>query len=124
MKPYQIDRITAFLSPEADPLGKGYNQIQARLAIGSGGLFGRGFGQGKQTQLAFLPEKQTDFIFASLAEELGLTGVLFVLGFYLFLYLKLWRQVFETDDPFAFKLRFGILVILIFQLPAMKIQSI
>ncbi len=78
---YQKKRIMVFLNPESDPLGSGYNIIQSKIAIGSGGIFGKGIGMGTQSHLDFLPEHQTDFIFASLAEELGFVGVsvLFIL---------------------------------------------
>lgn len=86
LKSYQKDRVFTFLNPKQDTSGKGYNVIQSQIAIGSGGLFGKGFKQGTQIQLKFLPEKHTDFIFASLAEELGLVGVsLLVLAYYLLL---------------------------------------
>lgn len=86
IKQYQKDRILTFLSPSSDPKGKGYNVIQSQIAIGSGGFFGKGFRQGTQIQLKFLPEKHTDFIFASLSEELGLLGVgLLFLAYYLLL---------------------------------------
>ena len=71
---YQRARITTFLDPESDPLGAGYNIIQSKIALGSGGLWGKGFLQGTQGHLNFLPEKQTDFIFTMLAEEFGLVG--------------------------------------------------
>jgi rod shape determining protein RodA len=77
---YQRARITTFLDPESDPLGAGYNIIQSKIALGSGGLWGKGFLQGTQGHLNFLPEKQTDFIFTMLAEEFGLVGALTVLG--------------------------------------------
>jgi rod shape determining protein RodA len=80
MHDYQRARITTFLNPESDPLGAGYNIIQSKIAMGSGGLWGKGFLQGTQGQLDFLPEKQTDFIFTTLAEEFGLVGGLAVLG--------------------------------------------
>ncbi len=80
--PYQRDRVLTFLDPGRDPLGRGYNVKQAIIAVGSGELFGRGLGLGSQTQLRFLPESQTDFIFAVLAEQLGLVGVLLVFIFY------------------------------------------
>ena len=79
MAPYQRQRITSFLEPAKDPRGAGYNSIQATIAAGSGKIFGTGLGKGVQTQLAFLPEKQTDFVFAATAEELGLVGAGFVL---------------------------------------------
>jgi len=74
MAPYQKQRILTFLSPASDPLGAGYNSLQSTIAVGSGEITGRGLGRGIQTQLAFLPEKQTDFIFAATAEELGFIG--------------------------------------------------
>jgi rod shape determining protein RodA len=77
---YQRARITTFLNPESDPLGAGYNIIQSRIALGSGGVWGKGFLQGTQGHLNFLPEKQTDFIFTMLAEEFGLVGSLALLG--------------------------------------------
>ena len=77
---YQRARITTFMNPESDPLGAGYNIIQSKIALGSGGLWGKGFLQGTQGHLNFLPEKQTDFIFTMLAEEFGLVGGLAVLG--------------------------------------------
>lgn len=79
MAPYQKERITTFLEPAKDPRGSGYNSIQATIAAGSGKIFGKGLGKGVQTQLEFLPEKQTDFIFAATAEELGLVGAGLVL---------------------------------------------
>ncbi len=79
---YQQARILTFLDPERDPLGAGYHILQSKIALGSGGLTGRGYMQGTQSYLNFLPEKQTDFIFTSLAEEFGLTGALGLLGLY------------------------------------------
>lgn len=87
---YQKERVISFLAPQEDPLGAGYNAIQAIIAVGSGQLFGRGLGQGTQSQLAFLPERHTDFIFAALSEELGLLGALAVILAFLFL---LWRII-------------------------------
>ena len=77
---YQRARITTFLNPESDPLGAGYNIIQSKIALGSGGFWGKGFMQGTQGSLNFLPEKQTDFIFTMIAEEFGLVGGLVVMG--------------------------------------------
>lgn len=76
---YQQKRVLTFLNPESDPLGAGYHIMQSKIALGSGGLFGRGIFQGSQSQLNFLPEKQTDFVFTMLAEEAGLMGCLFVI---------------------------------------------
>jgi rod shape determining protein RodA len=84
---YQKDRILTFLTPERDPLGAGYHIMQSKIALGSGGMFGRGFMEGTQSHLNFLPEKQTDFIFTMLAEEFGLAGGLGLLGLYTLLCL-------------------------------------
>jgi rod shape determining protein RodA len=87
LKPYQRERIQTFINPTQDPFGAGYNSLQSVIAIGSGKIFGRGLGKGIQTQLAFLPERQTDFIFASIAEEMGIFGALIiVLGLFFVLY--------------------------------------
>jgi rod shape determining protein RodA len=83
MKPYQRDRLFTFLHPQDDPSGSGYHILQSKIALGSGGLLGRGFGMGSQSQLDFLPEKHTDFIFATLAEEFGFIGCFSVLVLYL-----------------------------------------
>ncbi len=80
LRDYQRARITTFLDPESDPLGAGYNIIQSKIALGSGGMWGKGFLQGTQGHLNFLPEKQTDFIFTMIAEEFGLVGALATLG--------------------------------------------
>ena len=85
MKPYQKNRVLTFLNPERDPLGAGYHSIQAKIAVGSGGVYGKGFVQGSQSQLNFLPEKHTDFIYTVLAEEFGLMGGLGLLGLYIIL---------------------------------------
>lgn len=82
LAPYQKARITSFLGSKADPAGANYNALQALIAVGSGQYWGRGLGQGVQSHLRFLPERQTDFIFASLAEELGFAGSLLVIGLY------------------------------------------
>ncbi len=79
---YQRQRLTTFLHPETDPSGAGYHTLQAKIALGSGGLLGKGYGLGSQSQLNFLPEKQTDFMFASLAEEFGFVGCLSLLALY------------------------------------------
>lgn len=87
MQPYQKQRVMTFLNPQEDPLGAGYNSIQSTIAVGAGKLTGRGLGKGVQTQLAFLPEKHTDFIFASTSEELGFVGsLLLIVGTFLILY--------------------------------------
>lgn len=85
LRDYQKARLLTFISPEKDPLGAGYHIIQSKIALGSGGVFGKGLLQGTQSHLSFLPEKHTDFIFTMLAEELGLVGGLGLLGLYLLL---------------------------------------
>lgn len=87
LRPYQQDRVLIFLNPEKDPLGAGYHITQSKIAIGSGGIFGKGFGNGTQSHLDYLPEGHTDFIFATMAEEWGMVGGLFIL----FLYFLLMR---------------------------------
>jgi rod shape determining protein RodA len=89
LKPYQKQRLTSFIDPNADPLGAGYNVLQATIAVGSGQLIGRGLGQGTQSHLRFLPERHTDFIYASLTEELGFIGGIIILGAYLWLSISL-----------------------------------
>jgi rod shape determining protein RodA len=83
LRGYQKSRLLTFLDPERDPLGAGYHILQSKIALGSGGLFGKGFLQGTQSHLSFLPEKQTDFIFTMIAEEFGLVGGLVLLALYL-----------------------------------------
>ena len=80
LSPYQQHRIQVFLNPELDPLGKGYNVIQSKIAVGSGGIFGKGYLNGTQNQLGFLPAKHTDFIFSTIAEELGFIGAIVVVA--------------------------------------------
>jgi rod shape determining protein RodA len=82
MHEYQRKRVLTFLDPESDPSGSGYHILQSKIALGSGGFFGKGYGLGSQSQLNFLPEKQTDFIFATLAEEFGFLGCISVLALY------------------------------------------
>jgi rod shape determining protein RodA len=88
LKPYQKERVMIFLNPERDPLGSGYQVTQAKIAIGSGGINGKGFRHGTQAKLEFLPARHTDFIFAVLGEEWGFIGVVIVLGLYLFLVVQ------------------------------------
>lgn len=91
LRPYQKDRILTFLNPENDPLGTGWNIIQSKIAIGGGGLSGKGWGQGSQSHLNYVPEHTTDFIFAVLSEEFGWIGVVVVLSLYLFVIARcLW----------------------------------
>lgn len=89
LQPYQKTRISAFLDPSKDPLGAGYNAIQSTISVGSGKIFGRGLGKGVGTQLAFLPERHTDFIFASVAEEMGFVGATVLLLITAFLFFRI-----------------------------------
>ncbi|MCP6719919.1 MAG: rod shape-determining protein RodA [Patescibacteria group bacterium] len=89
LKPYQKDRLTGFIFPESDPLGVNYNVIQSKIAIGSAGFWGKGFGEGTQTQLNFLPEAQTDFLFAAFIEEWGLFGGIFVVLTFLLIIFRM-----------------------------------
>lgn len=107
---YQKDRINTFIHPESDPQGSGYNVLQAIVAVGSGGLTGKGVGHGSQSQLNFLPEQHTDFIFAVIAEELGLTGALFVIGLYLALLYRIKRIGDAASDNFGYLVAVGVLV--------------
>lgn len=93
LQPYQRDRLVSFLDPSVDPLGSGYNVIQSTVAVGSGGLFGLGFGRGTQSHLNFLPEHHTDFIFATTAEELGLLGASLLLILLTIILFRLIRSI-------------------------------
>jgi len=101
MQDYQKQRVLTLLNPDSDPLGAGYNIIQSKIAIGSGGLFGKGWTNGSQAQLEFLPERQTDFIFAVMGEELGLLGVLSLLGLYLFVVGRGLYIAIQAPDTYA-----------------------
>ena len=101
MHDYQRARVLTFLNPERDPLGAGYHIIQSKIAIGSGGLFGKGWLHGTQAHLEFLPERATDFIFAVLGEEFGLTGTLALLALYLFLVLRGLHIAARAQDTFG-----------------------
>ena len=111
MAPYRLKRITTFLDPWADPRGSGFQIIQSYLALGSGGLFGRGLGESKQ-KLFYLPEPYTDFIFAVLGEELGLLGAVSVIGLF---GLLIWRGIrigLGAPDPFGALLALGLTALL------------
>lgn len=115
LKNYQKTRITSFLNPFADPLGSGYHLIQSMISVGSGGFLGRGLGEGTQGQLKFLPEKHTDFIFASLAEQLGFLGSVILLTAYFFFLLRILFIIKSTRDKFDFLTSIGIFMIFFFQ---------
>ena len=115
LKGYQKDRLLTFINPYQDPLGKGYQVIQSVIAVGSGQFFGRGLGHGTQSQLRFLPERHTDFIFASLSEELGFVGA----GLVLILFVALLRRIYylsqATTRPLVTLYCLGVLTLLTFQ---------
>ncbi|MBI5147769.1 MAG: rod shape-determining protein RodA [Parcubacteria group bacterium] len=101
LKDYQKERILGLFFPERDPLGINYNVIQSKIAIGSAGFFGKGFGQGTQAQLGFLPEAQTDFIFAAFVEEWGLFGGILIIGAFLLLIARVVGVGFESANNFG-----------------------
>jgi rod shape determining protein RodA len=115
VKDYQIARLTSFLDPAADPLRAGYNRQQAEIAIGAGGLFGRGFLNGTQTNLDFVPEQHTDFVFTVVGEELGFVGATGLLGLYAILLWRGFRTALMSRDGFGTLLAMGIVTMLAFQ---------
>lgn len=116
LKEYQKERLLAFLNPSFDPQGAGYNSLQAIIAVGSGKLFGRGLGRGTQSHLKFLPEYHTDFIFASLCEELGFLGGGLVLGCYFFLLLQILKAASNNQGSFPLFFTIGIFTQLLLQI--------
>jgi rod shape determining protein RodA len=100
-KEHQQNRILTFIDPYRDPTGAGYNIIQSQIAIGSGGIYGKGYGNGAQSHLDFIPESNTDFIMAVLAEEFGLLGVLFLIALYLFVLLRGFYISLSATDMFS-----------------------
>lgn len=115
LKDYQKDRVVAFINPAADPQGAGYNVSQSKIAIGSGGLWGRGLGKGSQSQLNFLPVAHTDFIFAGAAEATGFFGSVFLLGLLLFLIIRIVTVAKIAQDDFGMYLAVGIGTVFLFQ---------
>ncbi len=114
LQQYQLNRLIAFVNPNIDPFGIGYNIIQSKIAIGSGLLTGRGFLSGTQTQLNFLPEKHTDFIFAVLGEEFGFIGVAVVLIIYLLLLLQILKVAARAKDGFGQLITIGVMGLFLF----------
>jgi len=110
LRDYQKNRILNFLNPENDPLGAGYHSLQSKIAIGSGGLFGKGFMMGSQSHLSFLPERQTDMIYTMLAEEFGLVGCVLVLGLYLLVFSYGFAIAFRSRNQFGRLLALGLTV--------------
>ncbi len=115
LAPYQKQRITSFINPSADPLGTGYHVIQSKVTIGSGKLFGRGLGRGSQSQLNFLPEAESDFIYASIAEQLGFLGAGLVLAIFIWMLTRILNFA-KSSERFGQLIIVGIVSFLIIQL--------
>jgi rod shape determining protein RodA len=115
LKEYQRDRLTLFLNPEKNPLGGGYQLIQSRIAIGSGQLMGKGLHHGTQTQLDFIPEQHTDFIFSAIGEELGFIGTVAVLIAFWLIFARLLAIANQAKDNFGSLLAIGVLSMIAFQ---------
>jgi rod shape determining protein RodA len=113
LQPYQQNRLLSFVNPEIDPRATGWHIIQSKIAVGSGGLLGKGFTEGTQKRLAFLPAQHTDFVYSVVAEEFGFLGVLVTLGLFAALILALIRIARKASDPFSSMVVFGVAVMLI-----------
>jgi len=116
LKDYQEDRLLVFLQPDRDPAGAGYNLAQAKIAIGSGGLTGKGLGSGTQSNLHFIPERHTDFIFAVLGEETGFFGAMLLLGVYLALLVSALAVATSSRDLYGALIAVGIIGMWLFQI--------
>jgi rod shape determining protein RodA len=112
LKPYQKERVSTFLRPEDDPRGAGYQILQSKIAVGSGGFWGKGLGNGSQNQLGFVPVRYSDFILAALAEELGFAGVFAALLLYMFLLLRLVQNAQRAHDRAGMFLVMGVAAVL------------
>ena len=108
LKPYQKDRVTSFLHPEEDAKGSGYQVLQSKIAVGSGGFWGKGFGKGSQNQLGYIPVRYSDFIMSAWAEEQGFKGVLLALGLYMALLLRLVQNAQRAKDRAGMFLVMGV----------------
>jgi len=111
LKPYQRQRIVSFIDPMSDPKGSGYNSIQSMIAVGSGEIFGKGYRKGTQSQLNFLPEHHTDFIFSVFSEEHGFLGCFILLGIYLVFLTNGLSVAYQSHDKFGVLLAFGLVAI-------------
>src|SRR6476620_3606622 len=109
LAPYQQNRLKVFIDPSADPRASGYHVIQSKVAIGSGGFFGKGFTLGTQKRLAFLPEQHTDFIFSVVGEELGFLGVTIALALFLWLFLRITQVAERANDSYSSLVAFGLM---------------
>jgi len=115
LKPYQKERFITFVNPYINPRGSGYHRIQSIIAVGAGKFWGRGLGQGSQSQLKFLPEQHTDFIFASIAEEWGFAGVILLFVFYFLLFWRILKTSLNAPNNFARLFCIGAGIVFIFQ---------
>jgi rod shape determining protein RodA len=117
LREYQRERILGFIYPQiSDPLKIGWSQRQAKIAVGAGGIFGSGINKGSQTQYGFLPEPQTDFIFAAIAEEMGLIGVLVLFFLFLILIWRIFKIAFDGQSNFSRLFSSGFAILLISQI--------
>ncbi|MBI1355224.1 MAG: rod shape-determining protein RodA [Acidobacteria bacterium] len=116
LTPYQKDRLTVFMEPEKDPRGRGYQSLQSKIAVGSGGLWGQGFARGAQTQLRFLPEAHTDFVLASFAEETGFVGILVAMTLYFAVLMKIVHNAQTAVDAAGAQLCMGVAALLLFHI--------
>lgn len=116
LKDYQKERIISFLKPQADPLGSNWSQTQAKIAIGSGGIFGQGFMKGSQSRYGFLPEPQTDFIFSAIAEEFGMAGVIVLFSLFLIIISRIVKIILNNQTNFPKIFGAGFIVVLTFQI--------
>ncbi|MFQ6608780.1 MAG: FtsW/RodA/SpoVE family cell cycle protein [Fidelibacterota bacterium] len=116
LHPYQQERILVMLDPTRDPYGAAYQVIQSQTAIGSGGFYGRGLGNGTQTHLKFLPEQETDFIFSVIGEELGFVVVSLILALFLYLVLDIIRAAYQSSERFSSLVIFGVAILFLFHI--------
>jgi len=114
LKPYQKARLVSFLDPERDPRGTGYQVIQSKIAVGAGGMWGKGVAQGSQTQLRFLPVPHTDFIFSAFAEEHGFVGVVVVLALYFMLLMQIVKNAQTAPDRAGMYICMGVAALVLF----------
>jgi rod shape determining protein RodA len=115
LKPYQKERITTLFNITSDPSGSSYNAIQSLISIGSGGFWGKGLGEGTQSVLRFLPERQTDFIFASISEGLGFLGGASIIFLIFFLLFRIYKIARRLEDPYAYLIVIGVFFIFLAQ---------
>lgn len=115
LKPYQKERLVTLINLTSDPFGSSYNAIQALISIGSGGFFGKGLGEGTQSVLRFLPERQTDFIFASISEGLGFLGGISIICLLCFLLYRIYKVSINTNDTYPYLIVMGVFFLILVQ---------